>query len=342
METQRPNTSSNEIDLTQFFSKIGDFFKNIGLGFMRFLALIRRIPLENKMAFVFIISGSVVFGIAYANLLQKSFYESTMILSSDYLNKRLVDNTIEKLNLLAGEKSKKGLAKVLHIPDTLADNIVEFTAKPFVAEADLIELEVLKEQLRNAQTNVKNEQVLNQVINRIEIENRHAFEITVRTLNPTVIGNLQTALVSFFRDNDYIKKRIKINKDNLKEKKQKLTEDLIKLDSLKSVINEAYKSMAVPGRQGSNNVFLNDKAVTSPVEIYTQDLDLYRELQDINSKLYLQPDFEVVDGFTEFSEPSSASTLKIVIISFLVGIGIGYLLVALAGFNQYLASFSKE
>jgi uncharacterized membrane-anchored protein YhcB (DUF1043 family) len=341
MENKRPNTSSDEIDLGQLFSKIGDFFRNIGLGFMRFLALIRRIPLENKLPFGLIISGSVVFGIAYANLLQKNYYESTMILSSDYLNKRLVDNTIGKLNLLAGEKSKSGVAKILNIPDTLARNILGFTAKPFVAESDLIELEVLKEQLRNAQANAKNDQVINQVINRIEIENRHAFEITVRTLNPTVIGNLETALVSFFRNNDYIKRRIDINKSNLTEKKQKLSDDLGKLDSLKSIIYDNYRNMAAQGRQGSNNVILSDKAVTNPIEVYNQDLDLYQELQSINSRLYLQPDFEVVDGFTEFSEPSSPSISKIIVISLLVGIGIGYLLIAIAGFNQYLAGFSK-
>jgi len=340
MDSQKPNTSSDEIDLGQLFSKIGDFFKGIGMGFMRFLALLRKVPLENKAAFILIIAASVVIGIAYSNFVNKQYYESTMILSSNYLNKRLVDNTIDKLNLLAGEKGKKGLAKVLNIPDTLADNILEFAAKPFVAEQDLIELEVLKEQLKNAQADAKNEKVIEQVINRIEIENRHAFEITVRTLNPTVIGNLQAALVNFFKNNEYIKKRIKVTRSNLDEKKQKLTRDLEKLDSLKSVIYDNYKNMAVQGRQGSNNVILSDKAVTDPIQIYTQDLDLYNQLQYINSEISLQRDFEIVDGFTEFSDPASASTPKIVVISILVGILVAYLLVAFINFNKYLENLS--
>lgn len=340
MENQKPTTSSDEIDLGQLFSKIGDSFRNMGLGTMRFLALIRRIPLENRLAFSLIISASVIFGISYVRLLKKNYYESTMILSSNYLNKRLVDNTMEKLNLLAKEDNKRGLAKVLNIPDTLADNILKFTAKPFVSESDLIELEVLKEQLKNAQANAKNDKVIDQVLDRIEIENRHAFEITVRTLNPTVIGNLQTALVNFFRGNDYVKRRIEITKANLLEKKQKLEGDLEKLDSLKSIIYDNYKSMAAQGRQGSNNVILSDKPVTNPVEIYNQDAGLYNQLQSINSQLYLQPDFEVVDGFTEFSEPASASSFKIIFISGLIGILLGYVLVAIVGFNKYLASLS--
>jgi len=179
-----------------------------------------------------------------------------MILSSDYLNKRLVDNSIEKLNLLAGEENKHGLAKVLNISDSLASNIVEFKARPFVSEGDLIELEVLKEQLKNAQANAKNEKVIAQVVERIEIENRHAFEITVKTYNPTFIGALQSALVNHFKNNEYIKRRIEINKTNLLEKKTKLFHDLQKLDSLKFIIFDNYKSMAAQSRQGSNNVIL--------------------------------------------------------------------------------------
>jgi hypothetical protein len=263
-----------------------------------------------------------------------------MILSSDYLNKRLVDNTIEKLNLLADEKNRHGLARVLNVPDTLAVKIAEFKAKPFVGENDIVEIEVLKEQLKNAQANAKNEKVIDQILQRIEIENRHAFEITVRTFSPTAITNLQAALVSYFKNNEYVKRRIDINKNSLLEKKTKLFHDLQKLDSLKFIIFDNYKSMAAQSRQGSNNVILSDKAVTDPVQIYNQDLDLYNQFQSVNRQIYVQPDFEIVDGFTEFSEPTSASPRKTIGISILIGIALSYLIVALFAFNKYLANLT--
>jgi hypothetical protein len=339
MTENQKQPQSDEIDLSVLFSKIGDFFKNIGMGFIRFLAVLRRIPLENKTIFILVIVASIALGYVYGELIQKTNYESSMILSSEYLNKRLVDNTIDKLNLLAREKDKRGLAKVLGISDTLADNIVEFTAKPFVDENDLIEMEVLKEQLKNAQETSKNEKVIEQVINRIEIENRHAFEITVKTLNPTVIGNLQIALVRFFRETEYVRKRIEIQKITLQARKVKLLKESDKMDSLKKVIYENYKegSNTNSQRQGSStSVILSDKTVT-PLEVYTQDLDIYNEIQSIDRSLYIQPDFEVVDGFTEFSEPSSASLAKIIIIAILIGILLSYILIALFHFNQYLA-----
>jgi len=340
MENQQKPVQNDEIDLGQLFAKIGEFFKGLGLGLMRFFALLRKVPIENKS--IFIVSVIIVSGLAFAYgvLLKKKFYESTMILSSNYLNKRIVDNSIEKLNLLAEEEDASGLAKVLNIQDTLADNIAKFEAKPFVAETDLIELEVLKEQLKSAQENTKNSKVIDQVIQRIEIENRHAFEVKVRTYNPAVISNLQNSLVNYFRDNEYIKKRIEINKQTLLQKKNKLQDESKKLDSLKGVSYANYKTMAEQGRQGSNNVILSDRAVTNPIEVYNQDLNLYNELQQVERQLYIQPDFEVIDGFTEFSEPASASLPKMLAQALLVAIGLGYLIVALREFNKYLASLS--
>jgi len=338
MESQKSNTL-DEIDLGQLFARIGNFFSNIGLGILRFLSLVRRIPVENKGLFTIIIVVSLALGTSY-HTFRKKVYETTMILSSDYLNKRLVDNSIEKLNLLANEKSKNGLAKTLGISDTLAKNIAKFSAKPFVDEKDLIELEVLKEQLKNAQSETKNTKVIDQVIQRIEIENRHSFEITIQAYKPGVIHSLQDAIVNFFKNNDYISKRIKITKDNRIDKKTKLQHDLQKLDSLKFIIFDNYKSMAAQSRQGSNNVILSDKAVTDPIQIYNQDLELYNQYQAVNAQIYVQPDFEVVDGFTELTEPTSAGLVLTLAIALLAGIVGSYVVVAFRVFNNYLASLS--
>lgn len=328
---------SDEIDLGQLFQKVGDALRDLAMGFLRFLAMVRRIPIENKWSFLGITIVSILLAIAYSFLLKKQYYESTMILSSRYLNKRLVDNTIEKLDVLSREPNKSNLARLFNISDTLADNIIGFSARPFISETDIIELELLKEQLRTAQTDQPNEQVIKQVLEKLEIENRHSFEITIRTLNPQVIPNLQEALVNYFRNNDYVKRRIEINRTTLLARKEKLAKDLQKIDSLKAVIYANYKSMADQARSGSNNVILSDRSVTNPIEVYNRDLLLYDELQSVERQLYVQSDFEVVDGFTEFSEPASPSTTKMVLYALLLGIFVAYLDVAVRAFNNYLA-----
>jgi hypothetical protein len=336
MDNQRSNTPSDEIDLGKLFAKIGEGFSRVGMGFIRLLATMRRVPFQNKWSFILIIVASVAIGVGFTFFVSKSFYESKMILSSDYLNKRLAESTIDKLDALAKEKNKQGLARTLGLPDSLSDNIIGFDVVPFVAEQDVIELEVLKEQLRQAKVG-ENEQVIDEVIERIEMENRHAFEITVRTLNPSVIPNLQEAIVRHFQKNPYIRKRMEINRINLTDKKEKLGRDIAKLDSLKRMIYANYKMMAEQ-RSGSNNVILSDKSVTDPVQIYTQDQNIYRQYQEVTRDLYTQKDFEVVDGFTEFSEPASASVGMLMFYSVLIGIGVAYLDVFLRDFNKYLSN----
>jgi hypothetical protein len=328
---------SEEIDLGQLIAKIGDRIKDAGMGVMRFLALLRRIPIENQFSFIGIIGFSLVLAISYSVFLKKSYYESTMILSSQYLNKRLVDNSIENLDNLAKEKSATGLASVLNIPDTLAENILGFEAIPFISEEEVLSLELLKEQLRNSGEEV-DEALVAQVVARIEIENRHSFEITLRTLTPTAIPNLQNSIVEYFRSNEYVKRRIEITHANLRAKKTKLESELRNFDSLKVVIYANYKSMADKSREGSNNVILSERALTNPVDIYNRDLDLYDELQLVDRSLYLQPDFEIVDGFTQFSEPASPSAAKVALLSLIFGIIVAYLDVALRRFNAFLAN----
>lgn len=335
MEEQK-KPESDEIDLNSLLDKIGQGLKSTWITLIRFLALIRRVPLQNKFSFILIIIASVAVGALYSTFLKKDYYETRMVLSCDYFNKRLVDDMVDKLDKLAKERQKTGIARVLHLSDTLAKNIIGFDVDPFVVEEDIIELEVLKEQLRNAQLNSKNEQVIGEVIRRIEIENRHAFSITVRTANPSFIPNLQEAIVQHFRDNLYIKKRIDVNKMLLETKARELGKDAARLDSLKIAYYKSIQSMARNG-QGSNNIVLSDKT-TSAVEPYQQGIYIYNELEIVNKKLILQDDFEVVNGFTEFSEPSSAPLLMIVIESILIGIVVAYLEVALRSFNNYLAT----
>jgi hypothetical protein len=340
MENQKPSVTSDEIDLGQVITKIGDFFISIGIGLLRILAIVRSTPIRNKPLFIGLVVLGGGLGYSYSTFLKRKFYESSMILSSEYTNLRIMDNSIEKLNLLAGEASHKGLASELHISDTLASVILKFEVKPFIAENELIEIELLKEQLKNLQINSKNQAVVDQVIRRIEVENRHAFEFTVRTYSPTVIKPLQGALVNYLRNNDYIKKRMEIARTNLGLRKLKLVGESKKLDSLKKVIYANYESMAdKQSRQGSNNVILSDKSMTNPLDVYNQDLSINDQILSINRTLFIEPDFELIDGFTAFNEPASASKSKIIVAGMLIGFLFAYFIVAVGKFDKYLAAF---
>ncbi|MCU0357466.1 MAG: hypothetical protein MUE95_07785 [Cyclobacteriaceae bacterium] len=249
---------------------------------------------------------------------------------------RIIDNTIEKLNLLCVEKDRKGLTEVLQIDQQTAKNIYRFSAKNFVSEKDRIEIEVLKEQLNNLAPDRK--ELVNKVIGKIEIGNHQSFLISIQVHDPEIVKPLEAAIVNLFKDNEYVKKRIEANTQNLLARRAKILSESKKLDSLKAVIFVNYQTMANQRRDGSNNVILSDKYLTDPIDVFKEDLNLNNELRTIEEQLYIRPSFEVVDGLTTFREPDNFSLPKVIVISFFGSILAGYILLGLWKFNKYLSS----
>lgn len=338
MEDQRQKTSgSDEVDLAQFFRWVGRGFSKAGESVIAGIAGLRNTFFANRVFFLGIIILGLVLGFLYSELLKKDYYKSSMVLTCDYLNTQILQTTIEKFNLLASEKTTEGLQEELNLEEATAKNIQKFEFKPFVSEDDVVEMEILREQLNNVAADKK--ELVENVISRLEIENKNAYEISVYVYDPNIVKPLEKALVEYFSNNSYIKRRVESNRRRLEARKTKLQAELRKLDSLKVVLFKNYEAMAQKNR-GSNNVVVGgEEGLTNPLQVFTTDFELYEELQEVERKLYLSPDFEVVAGFTSFKEPESASLPDILAISLLLSILIGYLILGAYRFDRMLATY---
>jgi hypothetical protein len=337
MENQSPRpNNTDEIDLTQFFRWVGRGFSRFGNSVLYGMATLRNLFFQNLLFFSGIILVGMVLGGMYSELLKKKYYKSTMVLSCDYLNTQILQNTIDKFNQLAGESDNRGLQEMLTLDESTAKNIQKFKFRSFVSEDDVVEMEVLRAQLNNV-TGEKKE-LVDKVIDRLEIENKNAYEISVLVYDPGIVKPLEAALVNYFNSNNYIKRRLEINRINLTDRSAKLEKELSKLDSLKSVLFKNYESMAQKSR-GSNNVTIAEEGLANPLEIFTKDLEFHEELQEVKKDLYLRPDFEIVDGFTTFQEPESAGLLQTLIVCFFLSILIGYLILGVWRFDRMLAKY---
>ena len=340
MENRDPNARpSDELDLSQIFTGIGRFFTRTGNKFLYFLASLRNLFFYNRLFFAGIIIGGLVLGAIYSELVKKKFYKSSMVLSCDYLNTQILSNTIDKLNLLCDEVEREGLAEVLKIDQETAKNIHKFEFESFVSEDDVVEMEVLRTQLNNVVADKK--EIVEKVMTKLEIENKSAYEISVQVYDPGIVKPLELALVNYFNSNEYIKKRILSNRNTLQNRKAKLEAESKKLDSLKRALFENYQTLGKTSR-GSNNVILSDEQLSNPLEIYTQDLEINEEILRIDRQLFVNPDFEVVDGFTTFKEPDSASLFKILVIAFFVSLLMGYLIIGAWKFDAMLAKIDTK
>jgi uncharacterized protein involved in exopolysaccharide biosynthesis len=311
----------------------------MGNGILYFLASLRNLFFQNRLFFAGILIVGVSLGAVYSELLKKKFYKSTMVLSCDYLNTQILENTVEKLNLLCSEQEREGLSEVLQIAPAVAKNIQKFEYNSFVSEDDVVEMEVLRSQMENLAADKKD--LVEKVIKKLEIDNKNAYEISIEVYDPDIVKPLEKAIVSYFNRNGYIRKRIEINQTNLKSRKDKLVAESRKLDSLKKVMFDNIQTLGKQSR-GSNNVILRDDQLADPLKIYTEDLELNAQILAIDRLLYLTPDFEVVDGFTTFKEPESASLFKITAISFLVSILMGYLIIGTWKFDKMLSQINTK
>jgi hypothetical protein len=335
MSEQTPNQQSyqdDEIDLRKLFQAIGRFFINIGHGIINIILSIRRATSRYKKLLIAAVVLGVLAGGAF-NFLAKPYYQTSLLLKSEYFNTKLVDNNIAKLNLLCEEKDREGLAKVLNLSDAVALNIVEFDFDPFVEENDLIEIELLKQKLQDLEIEKAD---ISKIINQIEIENRNTFLVKVKIYDTEIIENLQDALVGYFRNNTFVSNRIKSNKSRQEQLIAKLTKDIASLDSLKDAYNLNLKSQASRPNDASNSVILGESGAVDPVRVYNQGVSLFRLLQKEKIDYELGSDFELVDGFTTFSKPESPNIIKAMAVSIGLALALAYGLIILIETNKYL------
>ena len=334
--SQTPN-QEEEIDLKTIFESIWNFFRAIGNFFLRIIIGLRRLTIKRIFLIIVILVIGGIISLGY-HLKRTPYYQTSLLLSCSYLNNKLVENSIEKLNKLVDGNNPQGLANELQISTELAKNIIFFEAQPFVPESELVEIEVLEEKLKNLR--IPTEEI-NLIVNQIRIQNQNAYQITVSVLDPEVLGDLENPLVKYFRENPYIKRRVDINRTNLEEQKSKLEDELKQIDSLKRVLYR-YIEKSGGGREGVSNIILGDPSVSDPISVFREDFSLYQIYQRVQRQLYLQEDFELIDGFTAFRKPASAGLFTVIGNGLLISLGLAYVLLFFIEFNKYLTKVEKE
>lgn len=336
--TSNSPQNSDEIDLRQLFQAIGNFFRGIFRSIMLGILHFRNSTIRNfKLLLIFLIGG-VISGIIIKQI-SKPYYQSSLILKSQYLNNRLVESTINKLDKLCDEDSYKQLAKTLGVDEATAAKIHGFSYETFIPEDEVTSLEVFKEKLRNE---IKDEATVDKVIAQLKIENINTFKITIEVYDNAVLKKLENPLVKFFEDNPYVQKRISINHQNLKDEKEELEGEIGKLDSIKALFIKNLHDYGLKYKEGSNNVILGDDSYADPLKTFSETQDLFAQKQNVEQKLYIQPDFELIDGFTVFSKPETPNFFEAALLAGGLSLLLAYLLIGLISFNQYLSSLEEK
>ena len=337
-DNKKQSIASDEIDLREVFKAIGQFFLNLWNGIIHLIIHFRRTTISYYKLIAVITIISILYGVwQYKKI--KPYYKSTMLIQSAFLNNKLLENTIENLNQLTKTEGNKGFEEVLHVSPEVAKNIIRFKVEPFITDEEVIELEKLKMQLENA--NVGKE-VTDPILDQLTLINRRAFQLSVYVYEPELIGDLDMLLYEYIKSNAYVSKQLIAHEEELKARLGKLRQEQPKLDSLKTFLLSLLKTLSNVRREGSDNVIIGEEQLTDPLTVFQRDISLYDDILLIEKQLYLKSDFEIIDRFTPYYEPESASLQKMLWFHFELGIAIAYLLIALMGINRWLSSQERK
>lgn len=336
---QHPRTASDEIDIKEVFAAIGRFFSRIGNGIIVTIISIRYATRRYaKLILACMLIGA---GIGYLGYLSfEPYFASELTLSSRYYSSEMLKSAVEELNQLAGEGNQRILARKLNITPEQAATIRTFEVKPVTTTKEIIEVENLLQQI-TANTQLTEDQ-LEEIRKRL-LANFNSFKLIATFYNVSVLDPLEEGIVSYLEDNDYIRRRVAVEQENLLVLRNKILREQERLERLKTLQTEVYGKLAETGQAGSNTVILNaSEKNNDPRIVFQEDLLFSKELQRTNEKLELNRGLEIVSGFTPYGAHASLSLKGQLIFGALIGIGVAYLIILLIGINQALNRYEAK
>lgn len=330
--------SSDEIDLREVFNAIGSFFARIGRGILNFLLATKRATRAHRILIIATVVLFIGLG-AFWHTNGRAYYASSMVIESEYYDRDLMDGAVGELNALAEQEAYGSLAKKLNIGKEEAENLRSLTVEVVMAEDDKMLLDAYLKSLQESKMTVDELVAVREKL----IKQNAKYRLTIEVFSNEMLQNMQEGLLYYLENNDYVERRLNIQKENLQALRIKLQEERGKLDVLKSLIAENFSRASEDGRTGSNNVILGSaETATDPLNVYREDIKLYNEELAINKKLALMENVEVIKSFTAFKKPANKSLFSLVVLSALVGLGAAYLLVLLLEANKALNRYEKR
>lgn len=226
-------------------------------------------------------------GYAYASLAPK-VYESKMLISSDILTESYSEKIFQTLEKLINEQNYAELGAKLNVDPSIAGTISKLKIES-----------ALKDKPSNE-------------------EAKKFFLITAELYDQSVLTELQKGILSFLRQNDFVKERDDQKRKSFNELIQKTEAEIKSLEEFK---NNIYKGDFFKDNRGT--------VMFDPTEVNFKIVELTKQKGEYEKEFLEANSVQVVEGFTRFDKPvwpkksvslAAGATLGL----FLVGIMIAF------------------
>lgn len=209
------------------------------------------------------------------------YFKSQLIAESSTLPNSWVENIVESWQVLLDKGEYGVLATILKVNEEVIKKVQTLEAKATVSS-----------------------------LQQPENEEKGSFTIEARVTDYRILDTLQAAIVNTLESNEYVRKRAAIRKENLQLLKKKIENELTYLDSAKSSVKDLLK-----GKSASSNTFLTD-----PTSVNIQIIELYEKILDLEIKIRLSDDIQVIQGFTISGSPDGPLALPYIVEGAVIGL----------------------
>jgi hypothetical protein len=218
--------------------------------------------------------------------LKPKVYKADMTVSYVHYEKKIYADMLEKLNRLVQSNSTKTLSIQLGLPVDEVRKISSINS-----------------------FNIRHEPLLNDLSTE-----KIPFYIEVGVKDPTILPELQIALVHYMNGTDFIQERLKYQHQKNEEELTFLQKRLASADSLNKVL--------ITGDQK-----VTDDKSDKKMDLFQEVLTIYDRIQNVKGSLAFNKNVEVLDGFIASDRPAGKSLYDWILFGFLAGIALRFLVI---------------
>lgn len=222
------------------------------------------------------IAGMLIGLIGYFSM--PSIFASRMIFVSDILTTSYANELTQSINQLISERNDSLLSGRFSISVAQAASLKSLTIES-----------------------------LNTVVNGDQVQT--TFALRVKTKDRSILPDLQQGIITYLRNNEYVKPRVRQRETMYTTLIEKLDIEIKSLDSLKDRFVKGK-----PISAGGSGMLLVD-----PANIYSTLVDLTRQKLEYQNSLELFYSIQLVDGFTPFKDPVSPKLWLSLLLGFVAG-----------------------
>ena len=342
---------SEEIDLGQLFTLIGDTFNRlfqfIGNCFKGiFHIVILFFQFIQKHFLKFIIAGIVGLGIGwYLDSKAESIYRSSMIVQPNFDSTQQLYNNIKFYNELAAEGVYKTLATALKISDEEASTITKIEIEAF--SDDNQKLKQFSNFVSSLDSVSRTKIIYEDYLKNFNNINSRFHKISFHSIDPVVAKKCQNTIVQSIENNSYFSAQKATYDLNMKLNEATIIEQLKQVDSL----NKFYQKLKLlelkkpEGTLGTNINLASDNENANQSEIILLDRfkSLSNEIIELNAiRANTENIINVISDFPDKGTEVNDFIAKRMILFPLILIGLIFIILCLLSLNRYLKNYSKD